>query len=294
MPFGPTDVFWIGVVPGLAAALAMLIARRLRPTAAWSLSVGSGLVVGMLAQNVRVGWHVALEKLFHPHAALEWLPWLVLVAAGLTLLSVYVPRTWQRWLVALAGVFALVVPLRLLASNAAAMSRWTVTEKLAILAFWSVAFASIWLTLALARQNRQPLVRGSLLAVVALGISVTLAASGSITLGELAGVAAATVLSATASAIACGQIADGPSHAAGPLAVMLGGLILLGYSYDLSATNAALLAVSLAAAAGWLPNLPGSIGSGWLAAGLRALLALVPLAIAVASAIATALSDTYG
>ena len=292
MPFGPTDVFWIGVVPCLAAALAMLVAGRLRSTAAWSLSVASGLVGGMVAKNVRVGWQTALEKLIHPHAAIDWLPWLVLVAAGISTLAVYALRTWQRWLVALACVFALAVPFRLLASNAAAMSRWTVTEKLAILAFWSVTFAAVWLSLALGRRNRQPLVRGSLLAVVALGISVTLAASGAITLGELGGIAAATVLGATGSASVLGRISDGPSHAAGPLAVMLGSLILLGYSYDLSATNAALLTVSLAAAGGWLPtNWPPH--SGWQAA-FRAALALIPLSIAAASAISTALADTYG
>jgi hypothetical protein len=300
MPFGPTDVFWIGVVPCLAAALAMLVAGRLRTTAAWSLSVASGLIVGMVAQNVRVGWQSALQKLLHPHAAVDWLPWLVLVAAGIGMLAVYAPRRWQRWLVALACVFALAVPFRLLASNAAAMSRWTVTEKLAILAFWSVTIAAMWLTLALGRLNRQPLIRGSLLVVVALGISVTLAASGAITLGELGGIAAATVLgvagsarlSSPKSASVPGRISDGPSHAAGPLAVMFGSLILLGCTYDLSATNAALLAFSLAAAGGWLPvGWPdNTVGR----AALRAALTLVPLAIAAASAISTALADTYG
>jgi hypothetical protein len=150
----------------------------------------------------------------------------------------------------------------------------------------------VWLSLALGRLIRQPLVRGSLLVVVALGICVTLAASGAITLGELGGIAAATVLGATGSASVLGRISDGPSHAAGPLAVMLGSLIMLGYSYDLSATNAALLTVSLAAAGGWLPtNWPPH--SGWQAA-FRTALALIPLSIAAASAISTALADTYG
>jgi hypothetical protein len=292
MPFGPTDVFWIGVVPSVAAALAMLVASRLRSTAAWSLSVACGLVVGMVAQNVRVGWHTALEKLLHPHAALDWLPWLVLIAAGISTLATYTPRTWQRWLLALACIFAFAVPFRLLASNAAAMGRWTAIEKLGILAFWSASFATLWLTLALARRNRQPLVRGGLLAVVALGIAVTIAASGAITLGELAGVAAASLLGAIGVASALGRLDDGPSHAAGPLAVMLGSLILLGYTYDLTAANAALLAVSLAAAAGWLP-LGRPDQAPWQAA-IRAALALVPLGIAAASAITTALADTYG
>ncbi len=294
MPFGPTDVIWIGLVPCTAAAVAMFAAGRLRSTAAWSLCVASGLVVGMIAQNVRVGWRAALEKLFHPHAAVDWLPWLVLVAAGIGTLAAFAPRFWQRWLVALAGVFALAVPFRLLASNAAAMSRWTPTEKLGILAFWWATFAAIWLTLALGRRNGQPLVRGGLLVAVALGIAVTLAASGAITLGELAGAAAASLLGTIGTASVLGRIGDGPSHAAGPLTVMLGSLILLGHTYDLSATNAALLALSLAAGGGWLPKRPLPIRAGWGTALFRAILALVPLAIAVASAVTTALADTYG
>ena len=67
--------------------------------------------------------------------------------------------------------------------------------------------------------------------------------------------------------VLCGNLADGPSSAAGPLAVMLGGLILLGYFYELTATNAALLAISLAAAAGWLPT-PLAQASSGVASGL--------------------------
>ncbi len=299
MPFGPSDLFWIGVVPSAAAALAMWVCNRLlarptatRPAATWSLSIACGLVVGMVAQNVRVGWPTALDKLLHPRVAIDWLPWLVLVAALISVLAAYAPRSWQRWLVALACVFAIATPLRLLATNASAMSRWSLGEKLGILAFWSAAFAACWLTFALGRLNRQPLLRSGLLVVVALGISLTVAASGALTLGELGGVAAAALLGATGIAAALGKLADGPSHAAGPLAVMLGGLILLGYSYSsLAPTNAALLAISLAAA-GWLPtNWPRH--SGWRAV-LRTTLALVPLAIAVASAVATATADPYG
>jgi hypothetical protein len=306
MPFGPTDLFWTGIMPCAAAAIAMFLGTRLlvRPTAAWSLAIACGLIVGMVTQNMRVGWPIAFDKLLHPRVAIDWLPWLVLVAALISALAAYAPRAWRRWLVALACVFAIAIPLRLLASNAAAMSRWSLTEKLAILAFWSAVLAAGWLTLALGRQNRQPLLRSGLLIVVALGIALTIAASGALTLGELGGVAAATLLGAAGSARALRQLADGPSHAAGPLTVMFGGLILLGYSYELSATNAALLAISLAAAAGWLPfRLPlplgkgrseGAAGTDWREDVFRATLALVPLAIAVASAVAAATADRYG
>ncbi len=294
MPFGPTDVFWIGVVPAIVAALVMWALNRLalRPTATWTAAVTSALVIGMFAQNVRVSWPTAFDKLFHPRVALDWLPWLVLAAAGITLLAAYAPRHWQRWLLAVACVFALTIPARLLAGSVYVTTRWSTLEKLGVLALWSLLFAALWLTLSLGRPNRQPLLRSGLLLVVTLGIAVTITASGAITVGELAGVAAATLCGSVAVAWFCGTVADGPSHSAGPLAVMLGSLILLGHFYaQLSATHAACLAISVAAAAGWLPKI-------WprkplAEAALRSALTLIPLAIAVISAVAATTADPY-
>ncbi len=295
MPFGPIDVFWIGVVPATVAALAMWICARLalRPTAAWTTGLVVSLFVGIVAQNLRIGWHTALDKLLHPRVAIDWLPWLVVGAAAVTLLAAYAPRNWQRWLVALAGAFALTVPLRLLAGSVYVTSRWTAGEKLGVLLLWSFLFAAWWLTLSLGRHNRLPLARSAILLLVALGISLTLTASGAVTLGELGGVAAAALFGTTAVAWATGSLADGPSNSAGPLAVMLGSLIFLGYYYSqLNLPNAALLGVSLAFAAGWLPSHWPERDAGQIA--LRAALALVPLALAAASAISTALANPYG
>ena len=294
MPFGPSDVLWIGVVPASVAAAIMFLAGRLavRPTAAWSWSVTGGLVVGMLTQNVRFGGRVALDKLIHPHAAIDWLPWLVLVAAGITSLAAYAPRSWQRWLVGLAGLFAIVAPMRLLASNALAMSRWSPSVKLGALTIWSIVFAALWLTFALGRRSGRPLLRGVLLVLVALGIALAVAATGSFIQGELGGVAAATLIGAIGAACLLGEMADGPSSAAGPLAVLFASLILLGHFHaGLSAAGAALLVLSLAAAAGPLPSVWPSRPIAQAA--LRTALTLVPLAIAVAVAIATVLADPY-
>jgi hypothetical protein len=210
----------------------------------------------MCAQNIRVGWPTAFDKLFHPRVAIDWLPWLVLAAAGVTIVATHAPRLWQRWLVALACVFAMAIPTRLLAGSVYVTTRWTISEKLGVLALWSLLFAAIWFTLSLGRHNRQPLLRSGLLLIATFGIAVTITASGAITIGELAGVAAATLFGTVAVAWICGTLADGPSNSAGPLAVMLVSLILLGYFYaQLSATHAACLAISVAAAAGWLPDI---------------------------------------
>lgn len=304
MLLGPTDLFWIGLVPCALAALALWLGARcgVRTTAAWSLAVGGAIFLGMTLQHVRTSWPTAWDKLLHPRVGLDWLPWLVLVAALITALAACAPPTWRRWLVALAAAFTIAVPLRLLASNAAAMSRWTLGEKLGVLAFWSLLLAALWTTLALGRRSGQPIVRSALLLVTTAGVALTLAASHSITLGEHAGVVAATLFGAIAAAWWTGQIDAGPSRAAGPIAVALLSLILLGYTYDLTATNAALLTVALAASAGWLPFLPlpwgegrgeGAVKWSWVPIALRIALTLLPLALAAGLAISAAMADPY-
>jgi hypothetical protein len=230
MPLGPTDILWLGILPCALAALVMATAARLalRPTAAWTLSIATGLFLGLVAQNLRVSSSTAFDKLFHPRVALDWLPWLVLVAAAIQLLAVYAPRNWQRSLLALAGLFAITVPIRLLAHSVYVTARWSTPEKFAVVALWSLLFAALWTTLALGRRNGQPFLRSGLLLLVTLGIAVTLTASGAITLGEYSGVTVATLGGTSLVAWLIGTLSDGPSHAAGPLAVMLGGLILVG------------------------------------------------------------------
>jgi hypothetical protein len=294
MPLGPTDFVWIGLVPcALAAGLVWIgAAVRLRTTALWALSVGVAVFLGMAAQHLRDGSATAADKLFHPRVHTDWLPWLVLLAAMVTVLAAYTPREQRRWVGGLACLFAIAVPMRLLASNALAMARWTFVTKLAVLVGWGSLLTALWTTLALGRRNGQPLLRSSLIVVAACGTAVTLAASGSITFGEYGGIVAAALFGAVAVAWWTDRFADGPSPAAGPLAVALLGLILLGCSYDLSPTNAALLLLSIAASAGWLPE-SWPTTPRWRGAA-RLALTLIPLTLAAASAILTSAADPYG
>jgi hypothetical protein len=291
MPFGPSDLLWFGVLPCAVAALVMFIACRfeVRPTAAWSVSFAAGALTGMIAQQARAGLPAALEHLTHPRASIDWLPYLLLVAAALPALAAYASRTWQRPLLALTLFFTLAVPMRLLASNAAAMARWTTTEKLAILAFWTFAFAALWATLSLGRRNGQPLVRSLLAILVALGTAITLAASGSFTHFDLGVVATSALIGTTAIAFLLQAAEAGPSSAAGPLAILLLSLILLGNTYELTTVNAALLVIAIAASAGFLP-LPSQNAA---AAAIRITLTVIPLGLAAASAITTALANPY-
>lgn len=300
MPFSPSDLLWFGALPLAIGALVMFLASRfdVRPTAAWSTSVAAGCVAGMFAAHARAGWSNALNHFAHPRSAIDWLPWLVALAAAIATLAAYSPRTWQRAILMLAFAFTLAVPLRLLSTNAAAMARWTTTEKLAILAFWTVAYSALWLTLSLGRRNGQPFTRSALLIVVTLGTAITLAASGSFTHFELGLITTTALLGAATIAFILKESASaGPSSAAGPLAIMLLSLILLGVTYELTTTNAILLTVALAASAGYLP-LPSQDSAdantiNWPALVIRATLTFVPLFVAAASAISAATANPY-
>jgi hypothetical protein len=273
----------------------------LRPASAWTLGIATGFFLGFFVQNLRIGSSTAFEKLLHPRVAIDWLPWLAVIAAAIQLLAAYAPRNWHRWLLVLACVFAVAVPLRLLAGSVYVTQRWGTAEKLGVLLAWSLVFAALWTTFSIGRRNRSPLLRGILLVLVAIGTAITLAASGALTLGEFAGVAAATLFGATAVAWATGSFANGPGEAAGPIAIMLGGLIFIGYYYSqLSLSGVVLLTISLSAAAGYLP-LPwgeargeGASHLSWTAILIRTSLALVPLIVAAAAAISTALANPYG
>jgi hypothetical protein len=305
MPVGPPDLFWVGLVPLVTAAAFMFACGRfgVRSAAAWAASVGAGIAVGKLGLDVRVGWHTALEKLLRPHEARDWLPWLVLTAAAIGMLARYAPQSRRRdldlaraWVFALAAMLVAAIPARLLAGSVYVTSRWSWAEKLGVLALWSTAIALAWWMLAFNRplSARQSLVGCGLAILVTLGMAATLALSGSIVLGKLCGLVAAALVGAVGAAYATNQLQDATWGSAAPLASMLGSLVLVGYFFNrLSATNAALLAVSLVGAIGWLPKLRYPWLAGWGESALRAVLSLVPLAIAVATAWAAATADMY-
>src|SRR5476649_1616215 len=106
MSFALSELLWVGVVPCGVAAVVMFIANHLGlpARAAWAKSVGGGYVIGQVGLAARVGWRAGVGALFQPREAGDWLPWLVMAAVGITVLAVYSPRNWQRWIVALAAV----------------------------------------------------------------------------------------------------------------------------------------------------------------------------------------------
>jgi hypothetical protein len=303
MAFALSELFWIGIVPSATAAMLMVLSHWLgvRSAAAWATSIGGAIIVGQIGLAMRHGGDVALRMLREPSSARDWLPWLMLAVMCITILAAYAPRAWQRWIVALACVFALTVPVRMLAGSVYATTRWSLGEKLFVVILWGAILFALWTTLALGRANGQSWLRGALLVVVASGIAATITLSGSFSYGELAGVAAAALTGALLAQVGlnwrdadAATLAnfDGLSGAAGPVALVLGGLLLLGHFYaELSSPNVALLAISLAAAAGRLPTHWPATPGGRIA--FRIALCLVPLLVAIALAASATADDPY-
>jgi hypothetical protein len=289
------EIIWSAALPLVTAAATMAIAGwwRLRPRAVWALAIGLAYVIAGTAFTSRaIGFVNALGKLLRPLEAQDWLPPAVLMAMGITLLAVAAPRTWQRWIVALAAAMCLAVPLRLVSGNIAAT--WPAAEKLGVLAAIATVLALVWLLLSTPRRE-QPTVRAILLVVVAAAMAAVLTKSGSLVLGRQCGLVAAALVGATLTSSRSGvgrfyraglALDLGIPGAAGALTMSLGGLLIVAHFYaEFSTTNLALLTASLAAAGGRLPTVLAT-GSAWYRAMVRAALCLIPLAIVVANTFA--------
>jgi hypothetical protein len=308
MAIALAELFWVGIVPCVAAVATFGLRRFvLRPEAVWATCVGGAIIVGQFGLVGRHGWQSAIDSLLAPHEASDWLPWLVLVATGLSVLAAYASRPWKRPIAALACLFAIAVPARLLAGSIYVTSRWSAEQKVGMLLLLSAVLAAMWYLLAAGRANGQMRVRGGLLIVVAVGMAITVTLSGSFSYGELCGVVAAalsgtvlaSIFSGATGSRSVGNDTDGLSSSAGVLTVALGSLILLTHYYVLlnkhdvpySALISSLLAAAVVAAAGRLPT-------GWprqpaAQAALRAALCLAPLATALALAAWAATADPY-
>jgi hypothetical protein len=290
------ELIFAGLIP-LAVAAAVALGLRLlraRPAAVWASGVAAGFVAGMFSITSRSGFGWGVQSVFSPREASHWLSHAALLAAGVSILTAYLPRHRRVWAVALAGLLALAVPVRLLAGPMA--QRWSILEKFSHLALWAAALALVWMLLATARNDdtRDPisgsrlspsgsrlstLISQLLLILVALAAAVVITLSGSFSLGRFCGALAAAL---AGTAIVSPR---GLGGAAGVVSCSLGGIILLGVFYaQLSAMNAATLMAALIAAAARMPDFAGTQPT-WLQVALRAAACIGLLAIALVTSL---------
>lgn len=282
-----TELLYVAIVPFAVAALAAFVGRQTRfaPPVVWAAGAGLGYIAAQLGLAGRAGTAGAVASLLAPREAVEWLPYAVLFALGLTILATYAPRTWHRLVIALSIMLTIGLPLRLLA-NSDYSARWSPLEKLAYISLLSATLGLTWLVLASARQTEQPRLRPVLLIIVAAGSAVVVALSGVFVYGELCAALAAALVG-TALATRAWQV----EGAAGIVTFSLGSLIVLSCFYaQLTTSNAMLLFLAMMMAAGRLPE-HVSTRPVWQQVVLRAGLTLLPLAVALAQAVTTAQAD---
>jgi hypothetical protein len=285
-------VLYAGVLPLVASAAIAFVLRWLNCPArlTWPAAIAGGIVVARFAVQSQTGVGNALQSLFQPHEAIDWLPLVVLLVLGVSILMHLTRPQRRRRVLALAAGLSFAVPVRLLSGNVR-VTHWSLPEKAAYLSSLAVILASIWFLLSTEVDEKETTVRVPLVILLAVGTAITVIQSGALIYGLTAAAVAASISGAALAFLLPEDRWDGGaipirgyrgiSGAAGVLTFSLGSLILLGHFYaELSAVNAALLFLSLAATAA---PLPAAIRGGpvWRQLVVRSAACLVPLGIAV-------------
>jgi hypothetical protein len=283
-----SELTFAAAIPLAVAACVAFACRRMPGGIAWAAAVAIGFIAGQFALAARHGIPAALDAFLAPREAVAWLPFAVLLALGITMLTAFAPanrRTISRFL---AIVFTIGLPLRLLAGSASVTMRWSVAERFAYLALLAGTFALTWLTLAAPADHDHPRLRPLLMILVAVGAAAVVTVSGVFVYGELCGVLAAAIGGAFLIENLPPARLGNPSGLAAVAACVFFSLILLSYFFGkLTLTNAALLLVSMLAAGGPMPA-PLKPLSTWQQTTLRIAICLTPLAIAIAQSLAAA------
>ena len=294
-----TILLYAGVLPLVIAAVVAFVARQLRacPHATWACSVAIGVIAAQVGLKFAAqfglksgaGLAAAVRTFVQPMEAMEWLPIILLLALGVSLLTISAPPHLWQLAFALAALLIIAVPLRLLSGNVA--QQWSINEKRAYLTLLASTFGFIWLLLAIDGKEQSSVGRLLFVIIVAIGTAAVLALSGALINGRPCGAVAAaltgcalacTLPGATGSASATRRLTfDGFPGAAGIIAFSLVSLIILGHFFaSLNGVNAVLLLASLAAAGAPFPSAIVARPL-WQQLAARAATCLPPLAIAI-------------
>jgi len=236
---------WAGIaLPAAVTALALIAGWRVgrrRLSASASRSYAGPLAVGL-------GFVAGYAALFEwpalpPHESLEWLPWCALPLAACGMFEAASPSLGARVLAASAWSPLIVTLIGWPLVGGAGLSAWAAAG--ITLALFSLVIASEELA------NRVSAARlGAMYLAVALLASATLTISGSLRLGQIALVLAATQAGALIARPLLGRAGEGRGVSL-VFYVLLTGLLGYGWLFsELSAASAALLLT--APQVGWL------------------------------------------
>jgi hypothetical protein len=264
-----------------SASIAFLMRRMRTPLpVVWPVAITFGFLAAQFALRGQSGLSETLHTFLEPHEAVDWLPHIVLLALGVSLVIYLAPAHRPR-LITLAAALCLAVPVRLLSGNLA--QHWSILEKAAVLVSLAAALGLVWL-LTSRDDGRQPtILRVPLLMLVAVGTAIVVTQSGALIYGlSSAALGAAITGTALVFAFHRSTSSSGAAASGGVITLTLGSLIILGHFYaELSTANAALLLLSLTATAAPLHVLLGNRPA-WQRNTARTISCVFPLAIAVA------------
>jgi hypothetical protein len=280
-----TNAFlYAAFLPLTASALIAFSLRQMQTPlpVLWPAAITGGFLAGQFTLRGQSGFFDGLNTFFQPHEAVDWLPHIVLLALGVSLV-IYLAPVHRDRLVVLAAALCFAAPVRLLSGNLA--QHWSIAGKVAMLILLAAVLGIVWRLLALNDDGRPAFIRVPLLVVVAVSTAVVVAQSGALIYGlSCAAFGAAITGTALVFAFRGTVSSTGAASAAGVITFTLGSLIFLSHFYAyLSTTNTVLLVLSLIATAAPLPTLLRS-GPAWQGNTARFMFCLLPLAIAVGSA----------
>jgi hypothetical protein len=268
-------------LPLVASASIALIMRQMRSPSpiVWPIAVSGGFLTAQFVLRNQTGFSESVHTFFEPHEAVDWLPHIVLLALGVSLVMYLAPARRPR-LIALAAALCLAAPVRLLSGNLA--QHWSILGKAAVLVSMAAALGLIWLLTSRNDGRQSAMIRVPLLILVAVGAAIVVTQSGAFIYGlSSAALGAAIMGTALVFAFHPSTASFGAARTAGVITFTLGSLIILSHFYaELGTTNAVLILLSLTATAVPLPAMLRS-GPAWWRNAARIMSCVLPLAIAV-------------
>lgn len=285
----PADVMLGGVLPGLVAAAALAGVWKFTKNAAsgWRTAVVVSFLIGMWALDAQgAGVVTAISKSMRVTEARDFLALMVILAVIPDAVAAVGYRgAVVGWVLRLG--LCVFVPWRLLWGSRFLpkvapppnfdTGAWEPLEAVLWIGGWAGALLATWAVVR-AESTESPHLRSALATLAVFAASATVAMSGSLTYGQVAGVLVATV-AGCALVTWLLKVGRGPDAAAGPIVIAFGGVVVLAHFFaELTLLHAVLLLAGLAIGGGWF--FPGKKWS----VPVRCLVCLLAIGCAVGTA----------
>src|SRR5215212_9578629 len=104
-------LLYAGLLPLVISASIAFVMRRMRAASPiiWPVAISGGFLAGQFTLRGQSGFIESLHTFFQPHEAVDWLPHIVLLALGVSLVM-YLAPTHRYRLIVLSAVLCLAAP----------------------------------------------------------------------------------------------------------------------------------------------------------------------------------------